>query len=375
MSGLPPVPPAAQRAIRGALAAALAAAASACGTADAAGKNDAGDVAIVPVARVERTSLANDLVLSAEFTPYQEVDVMAKVAGYVKSIRVDIGDRVREGELLATLEVPELQDELTRAQAAYHIAHLSYTRLADVARREPGLVPLEDVDVARSRDLEAHADEERVETMERYTEIRAPFAGVITKRYANTGSMIQAGTASETQAMPLVRLAENDLLRLTLPVPVAAVAAVYVGQPLDITVVTLGRTIRGKVTRLADDIDMSTRTMDTQVDVPNPDGRLVPGMYAEADLQIVSSPDALSVPLDAVDGLGTSTPHIDVVGPGNVIHIVPVEIGVQTPLRVEVHSGVREGQVVVVGRHTGLAEGEKVDPRTALYDADATNAR
>lgn len=388
----------------------VAAAGAACRGARAS-QTDARPLATVPVVPVTRSDLDRDLVLTAEFTPYQEVDVMAKVAGYVRSIRVDIGDHVRSGELLATLEVPEMRDELAKARAAvgaadaevdgareglnrasasFDIAHMSFTRLADVSKREPGLVPDQDVDVARARSLEAQAqlasarsalaaaegratearaEAQRLQTMADYAEIRAPFTGVIIKRYANTGSMIQAGIVSQTQAMPVVRLAQNNLLRLTFPVPVGVVSEIHVGDPLDIDVVTLGRTIRGRVTRLAERIQTATRTMDTEVDVPNVDGQLVPGMYAEAHLHVTARADALSVPLDAIEGLGTDKPRAYVVGRDHVIRIVPVQTGTETASHVEIRAGVREGDTLVVGRHTGLVEGERVDPRVARYEA------
>jgi RND family efflux transporter MFP subunit len=181
--------------------------------------------------------------------------------------------------------------------------------------------------------------------------------------------MIQAGIVSQTQAMPVVRLAQNNLLRLTFPVPVGAVSEIHVGDPLDIDVVTLGRTIRGRVTRLAERIQTATRTMDTEVDVPNVDGQLVPGMYAEAHLHVTARADALSVPLDAIEGLGTDKPRAYVVGRDHVIRIVPVQTGTETASHVEIRAGVQEGDTLVVGRHTGLVEGERVDPRVARYEA------
>jgi RND family efflux transporter MFP subunit len=372
------------------------------------------DVPGVPVAAVAPATLTNDLVLTAEFVPYQDVDVMAKVAGYVKNIRVDIGDHVRQGDLLATLEVPELQDEMAkanagvaaaqanvvtargaiqRAQAEANITHLSFQRIQDVLTKEPGLVPRQEVDVAQSRDLEAAAqlagaqsalnaalqtksqaesELSRTSAMLQYASIRAPFAGVITKRYANTGSMIQAGISSQTQAMPVVRLAENSLLRLMLPVPVNAVAEIHDGQPVDVNVVTLGRTIEGKITRYADSLQASTRTMETEVDVPNPDGKLVPGMYAEVHLHLADHPNVLSVPVDAIDGLGSSVQHAYVVR-GNELHLVSVTVGLQTPTRVEILSGLSSGDQVVVGRHSGLSDGEKVDAHPASYEANGTS--
>src|SRR5690242_17654341 len=197
---------------------------------------DASEIPTVPVARVETENLSRDLVLTAEFRPYQEVDVMAKVAGYIKQINVDVGDRVKENELLATLEVPEMaddlrrananvdrsqaevrraQDELQRAESAHQIAHLSFERLSQVAEKKPGLVAQQEIDDAHSKDLVSEAqvsaaksalsvaqeqvsvskaEQQKVQTLIDYTRVPAPFAGVVTKRYADKGSMIQAGT-------------------------------------------------------------------------------------------------------------------------------------------------------------------------------------
>jgi RND family efflux transporter MFP subunit len=370
-------------------------------------------VTVVPVVKATRGDLSNELVLTAEFIPYQDVDVMAKVAGYVRTIRVDMGDHVRGRDLLATLEDPEMENELTksaaatkaaeadvrtaqnellRAKAAYEIAHLSYTRLLDVAQKEPGLVPQQDVDVARSHDLEAEAQEstaqsslqsaeersqeqaaeqDRLKTMYAYTNITAPFTGVVTKRYANVGSMIQAGISSQTQSMPIVRLAQDDVLRLILPVPVTAVPGIHVGQIVDVNVTTLQRNFTGKVTRFADTIQTATRTMDTEVDVPNPSLKIVPGMYAEVHLHLADHKGVVTVPLDAVDGIGSETEKAYEVGSGGVIHVIPVKTGIESAARVEVLSGVQAGDVVVVGRHSGLLDGQKVQTQEAAYDTEA----
>jgi RND family efflux transporter MFP subunit len=371
------------------------------------------EVTNVPFATVGPATFANDLTLSAEFRPYQEVDVMAKIAGYVKDIRVDIGDHVREGEVLAVLEVPEIQDEMskakagvataeanivtaeaevTHAQAAANIAHISFERIRDVAAKDKGLVPRQDVDVAQSRDLEAAAqlasaqsmlkaaqemkagaesEYSRAQAMSQYATIRAPFTGVVTKRYANTGSMIQAGISSQSQAMPLVRIAQNDPLRVILPVPVSAAADIKDGQSVDVNVASVGRTIEGKVTRYSDSVQMATRTMDTEVDVSNHDGKLVPGMYAEVHLHLAAQPNVLSVPLDAVDGLGTSVQQAYLIR-GGELHLVKVTTGLQTATRVEIVSGLQSGDQVVVGRHSGLADGERVNARPASYENTAS---
>ena len=359
---------------------------------------------LVPVAVAARADLVSDVTLTAEFEPFQQVDLMAKVAGYVRSIKVDAGDRVRAGQVLATLEIPEMEDDLARAAAAigqaeaeiatasdelhraeavHELAHLSYTRIADVLKREPGLVPQQEVDEARARDViaeaqvaaaksglrtaeqksrVAHADQTRVETLHNYTTIAAPFDGVVTKRYANAGSMIQAGTASQTQAMPIVQLSENTLLRLILPVPESAVTRVHVGETVEVRVSSLGRTFQGRVARFSDDIRQSTRTMDTEVDVPNAALTLIPGMYAEVNLRIDERHGALAVPLDAVDR-GASSTRAFTVSPSGALHIVPVTLGLEDDRLVEVRSGLRDGDVVVVGRRAGLKEGQQVQTK------------
>ena len=371
-------------------------------------------VPTVPIAVAEPASLENNLVLSAEFRPFQEVDVMAKVAGYVRAINVDIGSHVGQNAVLATLEVPEIQDDLAkakagvaaadanistaravvqRAEAGANIAKLSFQRIQDVATRDKGLVPRQDIDVAQSKQLEAQAElasansslmsalQSKVEAeseysragaMVQYATIRAPFAGVVTKRYANTGSMIQAGISSQTQAIAVVRLAQNAVLRLTLPVPVSDVAEIHDGQTVDVNVTSTGRHLQGKIARYADSVQMATRTMDTEVDVPNSDGTLIPGMYAEVHLHLADRPAALSVPLDAVDGLGTSVQQAYVVRNG-IVHLVTVTVGLQTPSRVEILSGLQQGDSVIVGRHTGLSDGEKVDARQAGYENNSQN--
>lgn len=371
-------------------------------------------VPTVPVAIAGPANLENNLVLSAEFRPFQEVDVMAKVAGYVRVINVDIGSRVGQNAVLATLEVPEIQDDLAkakagvaaaeaniataqagvqRAQASANIAKLSYQRIQDVASRDKGLVPRQDIDVAQSKQLEAdaqlasansglksaqqskveaEAEYSRAGAMVQYATIRAPFAGVVTKRYANTGSMIQAGISSQTQAMPVVRLVQNNVLRLSLPVPVSAVPDIRDGQTVDVNVTSTGRHLQGKIARYADAVQMATRTMDTEVDVPNSDGSLVPGMYAEVHLHLADRPAALSVPLDAVEGLGTSVQQAYIVRDG-VVHLITVKVGLQTPNRVEILSGLQRGDSVIVGRHTGLSDGEKVDARPAAYENNSQN--
>jgi len=361
----------------------------------------------VAAAKATLQNLSHQIVLTAEFIPFQEVDVMAKVSGYVKEIRVDVGDHVRQGQALATIEVPEMQDDMTRAQAtieqaeaevtgardeirraesAHEIAHLSYQRLAGVVKERPGLLAQQEIDDAHSRDLVAEAqlagansrlagalqkasvtraELARVKTMLAYTQVTAPFAGVVTKRYANTGSMIQAGTASQTQAMPLVRLSENSLLRLILPVPESVVSLVKVGQGLTVRVPTINRTFPGKVARFSDRVQLATRTMDTEVDVPNPNFTLVPGMYAEVNFTTESRSQALTVPIAAVNlNAGSETNgKVMAVGSDGRLESRDVAVGMQTSDSFEVLSGLKEGDIILLGNRANLRPGQQVRPK------------
>ena len=374
------------------------------------------NVPTVAAAKAVVQDLSRKVVLTAEFVPFQEVDVMAKVSGYVKEIRVDVGDHVRLGQTLATIEIPEMQDDIARAQAtveqaeaevtgardevhraesSHDIAHLSYQRLAGVVKERPGLVAQQEIDDAHSRDLVAEAqlagansklaaalqkvsvtraELARVKTMLAYTQVTAPFAGVITKRYANTGSMIQAGTASQTQAMPVVRLSENSLLRLILPVPESDVSLVHVGQGLTVRVPTLSRSFPGKVARFSDRVQLSTRTMDTEVDVANPGFTLIPGMYAEVDFTTESRNHALTVPVSAVDisAGNETTGKVLTISSGGVLEARNVSLGLQTADSFEVRSGLQPGELVVTGSRANLRTGQHVRPK--LNDINAAAA-
>lgn len=375
----------------------------------------------VAVAKAGVEDLSRDLNMTAELRPFQEIELMAKVAGYVKAIYVDIGDRVKKGQLLAVLEVPEMADdmvratsalkgseaeaaragdELRRAQSVNDIAHLSYTRLAEVAAKRPGLVAQQEIDDARSKDLSTQAqvaaarssimsaNEQihvsraslaRVKTMLDYARVTAPFSGVITKRFADVGAMIQAGTASQTQAMPLVRLSDNSMLRLIVPVPESAVPTVHVGQQVEVRVPTLNRSFSGKVARFSTTVSSNTRTMATEVDVPNSGLILVPGMYAEVLLNLNRRAKVLAIPVTAVDlvggevskqsketGADPETARIGkvmVVTPGNRIEIRNISIGLETANKVEIISGLKEGDLVVIGGRSTLQAGQEVQPK------------
>src|ERR1700730_6363952 len=300
-----------------------------------------GPTVTVGVTKVVKKSLGRQLTLSSELVPFQEIDVYAKESGFVKKLTVDYGSRVKAGQVMAILEIPELeaqlqedqaeiknannqvtraQHELARYQAQYNALHLQYTRLNGVFQSQPGIVAQQEVDDAQGKDLAAasqvDAGEAALEAAQSqmavtkaklshdqslfdYARITAPFSGVITERYATRGTRVQAGTGSSTQAMPIVRLSQDDLFRLVIPVPEAYVRYVHVGDHVDVRVPSLNRTFPGKVARFSVYARADTRTMHTEVDVPNPGRVLMPGLYAEAEVELDQKENAPAVALQA----------------------------------------------------------------------------
>jgi RND family efflux transporter MFP subunit len=311
---------------------------------------------------------------------------------------------VEANQVLATLEIPELQlqvkeddaavknaaaqiphaqDELNRMQAQQKVLQLQFDRLNGVARAKPGLVAQQEVDdsqgkaLASAAQVEAaksnlqsaesvlaatQAKREHDQALFDYSKITAPFAGVVTQRYANLGTLMQAGTSSSTQAMPLVQLSEDDKFRLVIPVPETYVRFIHIGDPVSVNVPSLNRSFPGKVARFSVDVREDTRTMHTEVDVENPSRVLLPGLYAEAAIQLEHKSNALAVPLQAVDQAnGQAT--VDVVDPSNKMEIRRVELGIQTATDAEVVSGLQEGELVVVSDRSGLKAGQDAQPK------------
>jgi RND family efflux transporter MFP subunit len=276
--------------------------------------------------------------------------------------------------------VSRAQHELKRYQAQYNVLHLEYTRLNGVFQSQPGIVAQQEVDDAQGKDLAAasqvDAGQSALEaaqsslnvakaklfhdqTLYDYSKITAPFAGVVTERYANLGTLVQAGTSSSTQALPIVKLSEDERFRLVMPVPESYVRYIRIGQPVDVRVPSLGRTFPGKVARFSVDVKESTRTMHTEVDVENPKHLLVPGIYAEADLILEQKSNVPAVPLQAINHEGNET-TVFVVNKDGMVDDRPVKLGLQTANEAEVLSGLEEGDQVVISDRSGLKQGETV---------------
>jgi RND family efflux transporter MFP subunit len=356
----------------------------------------------VGVTKVVKKSLGRQITLSSELVPFQEIDVYAKESGYVKKLMVDYGSHVKAGQVMAILEIPELEaqlqedqaeiknasnqatrahHELERYQAQYTALHLQYTRLNSVFQSQPGIVAQQEVDDAQGKDLAASsqvdAGQAALEAAQSqlsvskaklahdqslfdYSKITAPFAGVVTERYANLGTLVQAGTNS--QAAPIVKLSQDDLFRLVIPVPESYVRYIHVGDPVDVRVPSLNKTFPAKVARFSVDVKEATRTMHTEVDVPNRDRVLMPGLYADADVALEHRDDIPTIPLQAVNHEGDKT-TVFVVSKNSQLEDRPITLGLQTANDAEVISGLAEGEEVVVSDRSGLKPGETVHPQ------------
>jgi RND family efflux transporter MFP subunit len=372
--------------------------------ADPAGKAH-GEI-VAAVVKVSRGKLGAPLTLAGAFKPFQDVDVHAKIAGYIKKIYVDVGSRVTVGQTLAILEVPELaaqlagadaavrrareeisraQGDVQRARSAHVATHAMYTRLRQAAEQRQGLVAQQEVDNAQAKDLEGQAQESSAEAalnsaqqalevaeanakqyaaLSEYTRIVAPFTGVVTVRYADTGSLIAAGTASSTQSTPVVRIAEISILRLVLPIPESIAGEIRLDDPVKVHVQALNADYVGKVSRFAESLDPQTRTMETEIDFQNADGRLLPGMYVQAIVAPPNNRDILTVPLEAVElGGDASEGSVLVVNAKNILEERKVQLGLEGSTRVEVRGGLIEGERVVVGSRNEFRAGMKVAPK------------
>jgi RND family efflux transporter MFP subunit len=355
------------------------------------------------VTAVVRAPLSNTLVVAGEFLPFQEVELHAKVAGYINRINVDIGDKVRSGEVLATLDIPEItaqvqgadagvrqtQEQITRAksevlqaQANYEAVHSAAQRLQQASDARPGLIAQQELDDALAKDRGgaaqvdaaksaysatqeqlgvSKADRQHYSSMADYSRIIAPFSGIVTWRYADTGSLIQAGTSNAGSA-PVVKIAQVDVLRLRLPVPESLAAFVKIGDTASVHVGATGQTFGGKVARNTGSLDSTTRSMQVEIDVGNSEGKITPGMYADVTLNIQRTGDTLVVPVQAVDRSGEQ-PFVMLVDQSKQVQKRLVKIGVSTANNVEILEGLQQGDLVIVANLSSFQQGEQVKPK------------
>jgi RND family efflux transporter MFP subunit len=312
----------------------------------------------VMVTRVKTAVLERQVTLPGTVRPYQEATLYAKVGGYLRSIAVDRGDRVRAGQVVAELEVPEIQAEMGKLAAELEAAAVEKKRLFDAAQRAPDLVTPQALDSARAKHDIAAANLERTRTLLGYAKLTAPFTGVITKRWVDRGAFIPAATSSSAaRSAAVVTLMDFSRVRVDVAVPETEVPRVRVGLPASLSVSEIpGKTFAGRVTRIAYALEDATRTMGTEIEIPNADGALRPGMYASVRIGLERRTDALLVPAEAVVTQKGQSFAFTVAG--GRARKVALRTGLDDGVRVEVLAGLAPGEMVVVAGAQALTDGQ-----------------
>ncbi len=337
----------------------------------------------IAVIKPIRRDAVRSITLPGDMVGYYEVALHAKVTGYLKSIAVDKGDWVKEGQTLAVIEVPELMENLERAKAMLAIKRLTYQRLKKVRDSDRRLVAQQDVDMAYSQMAEAQADVGELDDMASYTHIVAPFDGVITGRFADPGALIRAGggefgvsgqgapiSAGATEGAgghltgggPVLTMAAIDKMRCYVYVPEQEARRIRVGSSAVIRVRGFpGREFKAPVARFATSLDVSTRTMLTEIDLMNPNHELYPRMYADVDLELARHPHAIELPAQSVEGVGDNRGFVFVIKSNTLVKI-PVTLGITEGRFVEITSGLNGSETVVETISPALNEGEQIRP-------------
>jgi multidrug efflux pump subunit AcrA (membrane-fusion protein) len=338
----------------------------------------------VMVTQARRQDAIRQITLPGDLTGFFQATLYAKVTGYLRKINVDKGDWIRSGQVLAEIEVPELDHRLAHEQARLKINQITYQRLERVWKSDPRLVAREDVDIAYANSQESLSNVAELKAMMKYTRIVAPFDGVVTARFVDPGALIQASGGQPTfelggsAARPrgnttaVVSVAMMNRLRVYVYIPEEAVSTIRRGMGATLTLREYpGRRFIANVARFATSLDLSTRTMLTEVDVENPRHELYPGMYANVTINLETHQGALTVPPSAVGGAGAN-PAVYVVR-NSRLQKIEVTTAIRTGEYVEITSGLTGNEQIVNNFTPALIEGEQV--RTAIMpnsEADYT---
>jgi RND family efflux transporter MFP subunit len=366
-------------------------------------KSDNEALALVTVAPVKRSSATSSLVLPGNIQAVTEGPVLARANGYIKTRSVDIGDRVKEGQVLAEIEAPELDQQILQAQAAIDQANSTIEQtqaalqqgqsneaLAKITAErsqklfDRNVVSRQDNDTAqmqfaaqqsnvaalgkavaaaRSSASAFQANLARLKELKGYLTVRAPFAGVITVRNIDVGALVNEGSTL------LFRVAQSDRLRTYLNVPQADSGSVRVGQHATIIVPDLGgRKFSGLVTRTSNALDPASRTLLVEVQVDNAGGALIPGMYSEVDLAVPRAAPPMLIPSDTLVVRGDG-PQVAVVDPDGMVHFKLIHLGRDLGINIEVLDGLEVGQNLAVNPGDSVREGIRVKPQSGAEKA------
>ncbi len=345
------------------------------------------ELPVVTVVVPTRKAATHSITLPASVEAYEKATLYSKVAGYLKRIRVDVGDTVREGEVLAELEIPEVEREYQSAEAALREAQassdrsqadmrfkdLTYKRLASVRESQPNVIPQQEVDVARAAYETAEGDAKlaqarielarsqvaKLKALMNYAKITSPYDGVVTERFVDPGALIQMGTNSTGNVAPVVTVASIDRVRIYLSMPEADVPSLERGVAAHVLLNAFpGKVFDGKVTRFATALDPQTRTMKTYIELPNPRHLIRPGMYGTAELELASEPNALFLPAQSVRRDPQGKAFVYTVAQGRV-RKASVETGLDDGKMIQV-KGLHGDETVIVTSASPLQEGLSV---------------
>jgi RND family efflux transporter MFP subunit len=355
-----------------------------------------GPLPVVTVVEPESRAGVQAITLPASVEPIEKATLYAKVSGYVQWIRVDKGDRVKKGEVLAQLEVPEVEKEYQSAQAAVaesqaeyeraeteaDLKKVTYQRTQGVRDSEPTVVSPQEVDVARAasetaagnaRLAKAHLDKARAElgklqVLAEFAKVTAPFDGFVTERFVDPGALIQAGANSS--GSPVVSVARMDQMRVYISVPEVDISRITRGVTAQVRLDALpGREFTGKVTRFADAVDPQSRTMKTEIDLPNPDNRILPGMFGTVTLAISTDPNAMFLPDQCVRQDSTGNKFVYAIESG-LLRKVTIQTGQDNGTVTQVF-GLRSEQTIVLSWSDNLQEGTRVKAVKASMQGDS----
>ena len=311
----------------------------------------------VKTAHPFKGDITRSVVLPASILPNQQATLFAKVSGYLQKITVDKGDVVKEGDLIAAIEAPELIADAAKFKADLDIAEIDFKRTTEAQQKAPDLVVLQSVDAAKAKYLAAKASLQRAETLSNFTKILAPFSGTITKRFVDPGAFIPAATAgAAAQSAAIVTIMDFSVVRVQIAVPEPEVPRVKNGLPVQIGVDELpGKSFAGTITRYTHSLD-EAKTMLVEVDLPNAKNDLLPGMYATAKIGVEKKQNTLLIPIDAL--VMEKANAFAFLAANGKAKKTPMKIGFNDGANVEVLNGLAPtDEVVLVGKRT-LVDGQ-----------------
>jgi len=253
----------------------------------------------VEVVKPEKRSFTAEVLIAGNARPNQVVALYAMESGMVVQMRKDIGDKVRQGEILAILENPELLQERLKWEAETKAKKANYERLHEVYEKTPALTNAQMVENSEAEYLSAKANLDAINHRIEFLTIKAPFSGIITKRYVDKGALVQSGL-NQNNPQAIFEVQEVDPIRMTVPVPESDAVGIQEGMDVEVTLPELsGQSFMAKVSRISNALDPMSKTMQVEIDLENPGGKILSGMYAKALLQISSRQNILSLPVIA----------------------------------------------------------------------------